>query len=73
MLLIAGEDDMALNCKIMSSLQECYPSNRKHLCELHVYPGAGHLIEPPYAPLARKTVRHNRGLGGDYGLYFISL
>ncbi|XP_045161066.2 acyl-coenzyme A thioesterase 1-like [Mercenaria mercenaria] len=66
-LLISGQDDKQLKQKFLPNLFKCYPADRKHLCELHVYPGAGHLIEPPYAPLARSTIKYNRGVLGDYG------
>lgn len=68
-LLISGQDDRALKSEILLNLFNCYPANRKRFCELHAYPGAGHLIEPPYAPLARTTTKHNRGVGGDYGMF----
>ncbi|XP_045161068.2 acyl-coenzyme A thioesterase 1-like [Mercenaria mercenaria] len=66
-LLISGTDDMTLKTKFLPNLFKCYPEKRKHLCELLVYPGAGHLIEPPYASFARSSVKHNRGVGGDHG------
>lgn len=66
-LLICGLDDRCLNDKIHSNLYDSYPPDRKHLCELHKYPGGGHLIEPPYAPLARSTSKHSRGVMGDFG------
>lgn len=70
-LLISGQDDRALHPKILPNLYNCYPEHRKHLCQLNEYPSAGHLIEPPYAPLARTTTKHNRGVGGDYGIQTI--
>ncbi|XP_053377532.1 bile acid-CoA:amino acid N-acyltransferase-like [Mercenaria mercenaria] len=54
-LLICGLDDKCYNPKFLSNLWNCYPAHRKHLCQLFNYAGAGHLIEPPYAPLARTT------------------
>lgn len=70
-LLIGGQDDLALKTKFLPNTYDCYPADRKHLCELRMYPGAGHLIEPPYAPLSRTTMKHSRGVGGDYGKHIL--
>lgn len=67
-LLIGGGDDRALKPKFLPNLYNCYPAGRRHLCELHVYPGAGHLIDPPYSPLARSTTRYNRGIVKESGM-----
>lgn len=66
-LLICGLDDGCLKPDYLQNLYSCYPPNKKHLCKLCAYKGAGHLIEPPYAPLARITKKNNRGIPGDYG------
>ncbi|XP_060580994.1 bile acid-CoA:amino acid N-acyltransferase-like [Ruditapes philippinarum] len=55
-LIISGLDDRCLKPDFLYNLWKRYPSNRKHLCTIYRYPGAGHLIEPPYSPLARSTL-----------------
>ncbi|KAL4237977.1 hypothetical protein ACF0H5_002688 [Mactra antiquata] len=70
-LLVCGLDDRCLSDHILTNLNNCYPPDRKHLCKLLSYPGAGHLIEPPYAPLARSTEKFVRGVGGDHGVFKI--
>ncbi|XP_060576286.1 acyl-coenzyme A amino acid N-acyltransferase 1-like [Ruditapes philippinarum] len=55
-LIISGLDDRCLKSDFLYNLWKRYPSNRKHLCTIYRYPGAGHLIEPPYSPLARSTL-----------------
>ncbi|XP_053387306.1 uncharacterized protein LOC123563546 [Mercenaria mercenaria] len=67
-LLICGLDDLCYNPKALSNLWSCYPTRRKHLCKLYNYAGAGHLIEPPYAPLARTTKSYYRGFGDFVGV-----
>lgn len=47
----------------VSEVWESYPAHRKHWCTLYQYPGAGHLLEPPCAPLARSTMKTYRGVG----------
>ncbi|XP_052273691.1 acyl-coenzyme A thioesterase 1-like isoform X2 [Dreissena polymorpha] len=58
-LLINGANDECLHPKILRTLYDLYPGDRKHLCQLYAYKDAGHLIEPPYAPLARVTKKQN--------------
>lgn len=52
-LCITCEDDKAATPEWAFQLQECYPVDKRHLIDVVVYPGAGHLLEPPYTPLCR--------------------
>ena len=61
-LLIVGEDDMTVNPQYLKSFYKSYPSDRRHLIEFCMYPGAGHLIEPPYSPLSRSTRRYVKSI-----------
>ena len=52
-LLICGIDDQYLNVEF--NARQIYDRMKKvgkgHLCNILSYPGAGHVIEPPYTPL----------------------
>ena len=52
-LLICGTDDQFLNVEF--NVRQIYDRMNKvrkgHLCNILRYPGAGHVIEPPYTPL----------------------
>ena len=61
---------MAFNCKYLELFYKTYPENRRHLIELCVYPGAGHLIEPPYSPMSRFTSRTIKEVAGITGTAF---
>lgn len=51
-LFIVGEDDKAINSKVYAwQATEQLKRNGKNNWTLLSYPGAGHLIEPPYTPL----------------------
>ncbi|XP_060579565.1 bile acid-CoA:amino acid N-acyltransferase-like isoform X2 [Ruditapes philippinarum] len=54
-LVIAGEDDKQIDPKTQTYFYELCPNEFKHLVEVYRYPGAGHLIEPPFSPHARAT------------------
>lgn len=62
-LLLSGMDDRCMKTEYMREVWERYPDNRKQWCKLYQYPNAGHLLEPPYAPFARSTVKVYRGIG----------
>ncbi|XP_052791438.1 acyl-coenzyme A amino acid N-acyltransferase 1-like [Mya arenaria] len=57
-LLVNGLDDVCLRPKLQHTFYNLYPPVRRHFCRLLTYTDAGHLIEPPYAPLTRATKRH---------------
>ncbi|KAK1790577.1 hypothetical protein P4O66_014449 [Electrophorus voltai] len=44
-LLMFGDDDQS--CHIQQIMEK---AGNRHLLQVHIYPGAGHLIEPPYSP-----------------------
>ena len=52
-LLIYGTEDLCLNSDFtVTQVYERMKKNDKgHLCSILRYPGAGHVIEPPYTPL----------------------
>lgn len=52
-LIIAGEDDKQVNHKWHSLFKENCPDEHKDAIQIYSYPGAGHLIEPPYMPHVR--------------------
>ncbi|KAM6182419.1 bile acid-CoA:amino acid N-acyltransferase-like [Erethizon dorsatum] len=55
-LFIVGEDDKSLNSKVHAAqATEQLRRNGKNNWTLLSYPGAGHLIEPPYSPLCRAS------------------
>lgn len=54
-MVISGEDDMSVDYKQLQMLHDMYPPEKRNLCQLIVYPGAGHNLEPPYAPLSRTS------------------
>lgn len=55
-LLVAGSDDTWLSYLTIPRLQEhMQKHNRSDKLEGIVYPGAGHLIEPPYGPLLSQS------------------
>lgn len=66
-LLISGSDDRCLNYKLLGAFYYTYPLERRHLCELMIYEGAGHLIEPPHTPLTRVARAHLSGVSKHKG------
>ncbi|XP_045195337.2 bile acid-CoA:amino acid N-acyltransferase-like isoform X2 [Mercenaria mercenaria] len=52
-LVIVGEDDKQVHPKWHTFYYESCPSQFKANIKVHRYPGAGHMIEPPYAPHTR--------------------
>ena len=66
-LLICGIDDQYLNAEF--NARQIYDRMNKvgkgHLCNILSYPGAGHVIEPPYTPLCysqfEPVVRESHG------------
>ncbi|KAM5299926.1 bile acid-CoA:amino acid N-acyltransferase-like [Ctenodactylus gundi] len=55
-LFIVGEDDRNINSKVhAANAIEQLRRNGKNNWTLLSYPGAGHLIEPPYSPLCRAS------------------
>ncbi|XP_066112727.1 bile acid-CoA:amino acid N-acyltransferase [Saccopteryx bilineata] len=69
-LFIVGENDQALNSRECGTQAlERLKSHGRNNGRMLVYPGAGHLLEPPYAPLcyASQTYGHSITLlwGGD--------
>lgn len=57
MMLVVGEDDMSTAAVESADEMEARmkSSGNAHLLSRHSYPGAGHLIEPPYTPCTRAS------------------
>ncbi|KAL3873189.1 hypothetical protein ACJMK2_036335 [Sinanodonta woodiana] len=64
-LNIIGEDDQACPPESLQLLRDCYPPHKCSNIQLKIYPGAGHLIEIPYAPHFRVTYHKT------YSQYFL--
>lgn len=58
LLMIMGTDDRLMNVDFtVRQIYERLKKNDKgHLCSILRYPGAGHLIEPPYSPLCYSSL-----------------
>ncbi|KAK7477483.1 hypothetical protein BaRGS_00031307 [Batillaria attramentaria] len=52
LLLISGDDEQ-IQPEFGDMLYDMYPEDKRHLIEVVHYPGAGHLLEPPYTPYCR--------------------
>ncbi|KAK3580870.1 hypothetical protein CHS0354_032931 [Potamilus streckersoni] len=64
-LNIIGDDDQSCPSESLQLLLDCYPPHKCLNVQLKIYPGAGHLIEIPYAPHFRMTYHKT------YGQYFL--
>ncbi|XP_025104456.1 bile acid-CoA:amino acid N-acyltransferase-like [Pomacea canaliculata] len=49
-LCLCGDDDGHSRSQWLLDLKDCYPEDKQHKINVVVYPGAGHLLEPPYTP-----------------------
>ena len=52
-LTLVSDDDSQMNPSVADTYYNMYPEDRRHLMEVIHYPGAGHLLEPPYTPHCR--------------------
>ncbi|XP_047225071.1 acyl-coenzyme A thioesterase 1-like isoform X2 [Girardinichthys multiradiatus] len=58
-LFVASEDDLTWDSKAyMENMVERLTSNGKENLETVCYPGAGHLLEPPYGPFCSSCMHH---------------
>lgn len=66
-LLIYGTGDLNVNSDFCAGqVYERMAKNGKgHMCSILRYPGAGHLIEPPYSPHYYSLYDQNMGVQGD--------
>lgn len=64
MLCIIAEDDTAMPPSVYKEMVRQIPEEKLHTIKSVFYPGAGHLIEPPYAPLCRASYM-NEQFGKD--------
>ncbi|KAK6182152.1 hypothetical protein SNE40_009899 [Patella caerulea] len=69
-LIIAGEDDHQINPNSHDEFYTHCPDDKKHQIIIKKYPGAGHLIEPPYTPICKTSFTRLGGImlynGGSY-------
>ena len=68
-LLVGGTDDMRLDMNyctqtVVERLEKC--QNDK-FCRVLIFPGAGHLIEPPHSPVSRVTYHKMYGMVVGWG------
>ncbi len=66
-LFIHGADDQLTNPEHGLVLAKRLQEGRQRRCRLIIYPGAGHLIEPPHVPLSRFVFAKLIGGVADYG------
>ncbi|KAK7477467.1 hypothetical protein BaRGS_00031291 [Batillaria attramentaria] len=55
-LYLISDDDQQCNPTFGDELYTMYPEDKRHLIEVVHYPGAGHLLEPPYTPHCRHCI-----------------
>ena len=71
LLLVYGTNDLLINADFSVNLirDRLKKRGREHLCSVLRYPGAGHLIEPPYTPHCYASYTRNMGeWSGDFSL-----
>ena len=59
--MLVSDDDRQVDTESFSRIYEACPDEKKKDIEIINYPGAGHLLEPPYTSLCRTSV--NKGVG----------
>lgn len=68
-LHLLGENDMCSPSECIPFMRDQYPPDKKDNCVILSYPGAGHLIEPPYTPLCsmsyHKSLKMHFVWGGE--------
>ena len=65
-LLVCGTGDLHMNPETSQMIFDRLKTRgREHLCSILRYPGAGHLIEPPYSPLCYSTYSWTTKRFGD--------
>uniref|UniRef100_A0AAY5EJJ0 Acyl-CoA thioesterase 16 n=1 Tax=Electrophorus electricus TaxID=8005 RepID=A0AAY5EJJ0_ELEEL len=64
LLVVAGDDQNWPTVESAEDIQQIMEkAGNHHLLQVHIYPGAGHLIEPPYSPHHRATNFRVQGKG----------
>ncbi|KAK7104525.1 bile acid-CoA:amino acid N-acyltransferase-like isoform X2 [Littorina saxatilis] len=66
-LVLQSDDDNQVDPKLADVLYNLYPDDKRHLLEVMHYPGAGHLLEPPYSPHCRYCVNPTFGMDFLWG------
>lgn len=57
LLLLAGQDDKSVPADVMAQKinDTMIKHGKRNQCEMVLYPGTGHLIEPPFLPLCSNS------------------
>ena len=65
--LLQGTDDLAVDpCQSLLIAERILKSGN-HNCTLKLYPGAGHILDPPFMPLCKTVYHQAYGLALGYG------
>ncbi|KAH9500457.1 Acyl-coenzyme A thioesterase 1 [Bulinus truncatus] len=68
-LILQSLDDFQMKPNIHLDLLAVCPESKKKDIEIVRYPGAGHLLDPPYIPVCRITVNPTIGVEMKFGGY----
>ena len=60
-LTLVSDDDQQVDPKLADVYYNMYPEDKRHLMEVVHYPGAGHLLEPPFSPYCEFCVNPTFG------------
>ncbi|KAL5013583.1 hypothetical protein ScPMuIL_007853 [Solemya velum] len=66
-LSILGGDDQCLDIRVHQRLWNTMPTEKKANMEVVTYPGAGHIIEPPYTPHYPSSYNNIMGVSFVWG------
>ncbi|KAL8622875.1 hypothetical protein ACOMHN_026996 [Nucella lapillus] len=66
-LLLMSGDDGQVDSHMADLCHSMYPRDKRHLMEVVHYPGAGHLLEPPYTPHCRSCISPFSGMDMLWG------
>ncbi|XP_014674572.1 PREDICTED: acyl-coenzyme A amino acid N-acyltransferase 1-like [Priapulus caudatus] len=67
LFIFSGDDKAIMGMKEAEAVTKRMLLYGKHNHEMCVYPGAGHLVEPPYSPLCKASYHATRGLHMAWG------
>ncbi|XP_076442148.1 acyl-coenzyme A thioesterase 1-like isoform X2 [Babylonia areolata] len=66
-LMLVSDDDHQVDPASVDTCHAMFPDHKHHLMEVVHYPGAGHLLEPPYTPHCLSCVNPNAGIEMRWG------
>ncbi|XP_014674582.1 PREDICTED: acyl-coenzyme A amino acid N-acyltransferase 1-like [Priapulus caudatus] len=67
LFIVSGDDKSVMSVKETTAVTDRMKRHGKHNYEMCVYPGAGHLVEPPYSPLCTASYHATMGLQMAWG------